>query len=119
MSETLPDLKKVIERVRKIAATNPDFVYLASPDSGGCDYVRDGKPSCLLAQAFYAEGVSMDDLRVWDDTGSFDTVVAELLELEDYDQEDVAWLQAAQDSQDSFKPWGEAVVFADENDEER
>lgn len=113
MSETLPDLKKVIERVRKIAAVNPDFVYEYNPLHGGCDYVRDEKPSCLLGQAFYAEGVSVEELKVWDDTGSFENVVRELLEPENYSPEDVSWLQSVQGSQDSAKPWEEAIVNAD------
>lgn len=98
-----------------VALNGEDYVYPA--ESGGrCDYVRDGKPSCIVGHVLVGAGVEMWRLEAADNNfGGAGTPANDLLrQLEDeevltYNAEALALLTKAQREQDLERPWGESL----------
>lgn len=122
--------QQVINAVRSKAAENPEFVYInplgSNPDIFGpeefCVYVRDRCPSCLIGHALWNldlidasleehgyNGVAVDDLLAWLESAG---------KIDDLDSDEIKWLGNAQAAQDAQKPWGEAISFADNYNDE-
>jgi hypothetical protein len=101
-----------------VAEFGGDYVYSKS-DTGSCNYVRDGAPSCLVGQVLAKAGVPLDRLVVADQ-GQYgggvpaDDLLAELVEegVLRYDGEAITLLSVAQHRQDSGSPWAAAVRAA-------
>jgi len=101
--------EKIIEGVRAAAAERPDYVY---EKFGGCRYIRDDAPSCLVGHGLWAAGL-IDKGWGGDFLGdsSFENVAKEYgwpLDLNE-----VHWLSDAQDRQDEGCSWEAAVYYAD------
>jgi len=110
--------QSIIKAVREKAAENPLFVYDVGADF--CKYVIDGQPSCLIGHALW-------DLHIIDANlenayeGYYNNIDVQDLFTHlgtRLDPEEVGWLTLAQQSQDAKSPWGKAVDWADNFDEE-
>lgn len=103
--------QKIIEGVRAAANKHPDHVYKKT-DMGGCQYVRDGAPSCIVGHALWAAGL-IDSTCKFDerDNSGIDIIIRD--EGWPLDVSEVDWLCRVQGEQDSGTPWGKAVELAD------
>lgn len=104
--------QKIIDKVREIAAAQPEFVYVPPGGPGTtCYYVLDGEGSCIIGRALFALGLIDNSIPFDDNTltvgALFNTLGIEV------DGEEGIWLREVQYQQDSGKPWGEAVGAAD------
>jgi hypothetical protein len=124
---------QAIEILRKTVAGKEDFVYEADKRVGGnqpsCRYVKDGRPSCLVGQAFHAElGFTVNLLGLLDsgyeteDPATGDYIILDgggILENEVLDEfatlTDAARqvLFEAQCAQDNGQTWGHALAQAE------
>jgi hypothetical protein len=113
---------KLIETVRQKAAENPHFIY-TPPDGDQCVYVHEGKPSCIVGHALWAEELigpelEKDTSRVghYGDVpnGTTAPILLEYLNLT-LNGGEVEWLNMVQSHQDNDVPWGRAVATADRN----
>ncbi len=107
---------KLMAVVREVAAEKPDFVYDAP--YGGCVYVADKQPSCIVGQAAWRLGLidasfEKDEMDNSAGVTTFlRTIGADLGDDETlYGRE---FLDAVQEKQDQGVPWGEAIQEADE-----
>lgn len=107
----------LVELTRKVADEQPDFVYEPETSEFGgtkCVYVRDGKPSCLIGHSALEGGFIGIDFEM---NRANDLGVDELLRrigiYDEFDCADLAWLEGAQEAQDTGQTWGEAIKFAD------
>jgi hypothetical protein len=116
--------QQAIDLMREVAEGREDYVY----DSNiGCDYVRDGAPSCLVGQALHRAGVPVERFApVEGDAPHSVGVVLERNELDEpvrrgtfaealgveMDDGAVRVLSEAQAHQDSGVPWGKAIDVA-------
>jgi hypothetical protein len=117
---TLPDPAQIVEKVREIVATRPDFVYSFTDAEGKakCYYFVDGQPSCIVGHAlaafgvpatiferdggeYYVNGLSIDRPQVLKILG---WPMSRLVE----------WLRTVQVGQDSGYTWRKSVDNADE-----
>lgn len=95
-----------------------DYVYPRG-ENGKCDYVRDGKPSCIVGHVLAKVGVPIERLEVAD-AGVFGCGVSAFGLLSALHAEYVLrfdgsvrnLLTEAQCRQDGSAPWGEAVKQA-------
>jgi hypothetical protein len=111
---TFSYLPEVIEATAQVVDEfGPGYIYpkQAGYGWGGCRYVRDGKPSCLVAQvAVRLDLMSIDALAEHEGTG------AAFLGLPvDSDAEE--FLQCVQQYQDQGWSWGDALYFAQHRDD--
>lgn len=106
---------KLIAETKRVAAENPDYIYKRDHRDGGCHYVVDGKPSCLLGHALWNLGViGADFTKRFDSDGNnaLDDLGIEFLLEElrlELDFEEINYLGQVQGRQDSGRPWGKAV----------
>lgn len=96
-----------------------DHVYVKGM-YGKCDYVRGGKPSCIVGHVLAKVGVPIERLSQAD-TGNFGGGISAHSLLRELQEEVVlapidgsvrALLSEAQSAQDSSSPWGKAVEQA-------
>jgi hypothetical protein len=95
-----------------------DHVYVKGA-YGKCDYVRDGKPSCIVGHVLAKVGVPIERLEAADKYVFGGGVSARSL-LRDLKEDGVlqcdesvrALLSEAQSAQDSLTPWGDSVRLA-------
>ena len=112
---------QLIQKVRDIAAGNPDFIYSIPEEEGGdtCMYWHTGSnsPGCIMGHALTELGVDKNDI------GEGDNIIAvlegilgkdhHLVDLVNRKQQE--WLQKVQKEQDTgTHTWSEAVRFTDE-----
>lgn len=109
----------LIEKVREIAAVDPDYIYEnpVGEDSAGeeietCVYVWKDKPSCIMGRALFAIGFADSYSDVWEST-SVGSVLSELDVRPNPRQE--KWLMKVQIEQDSGTPYGRCIEIADRN----
>lgn len=114
-----PTVEQLIEKLEEcVNERGADYVYLTKagnpPDGGsGCDYVRNGQPSCLIGCAVHKLGVSVEELA----SHELATAVSLFTRLWPnlrYDSLVVRVAQTAQNKQDNGKTWGEALTTAKE-----
>lgn len=113
--------QKLIAAVRKHAADNPTYVDDWA-EKAGCQYVRDGEPSCIIGQALWDLGFIDSSFETHPPVGdrysraNADTVdnVIELFDI-DLDPEELHWLVLVQGQQDSGRSWADAVTYGDDN----
>ena len=100
-----------------VAQEGEDYVY-EQGESGRCDYVRDGKPSCIIGRFLADLGVSLERLKLADEPVSGTAALTLLEELQDEGVVDplilkvIKALGTAQCKQDNEYPWGVAVECA-------
>lgn len=112
MSNTI-SVRELATQVRQLAQTFPDRVAL-------CVYTRyDGDelvPNCIVGQAAFNLGVSLDDLNQVNTCGIRHLATndrPEWLSVGEDDDVHVKWLGALQSAQDSGENWGDALRIAD------
>lgn len=104
--------QEIINSVRRHAAVNPDYVY---DNPSGCVYVKDGQPSCLIGCALWELGFIDADFEFNSaNVGGVGAFLLCALGVPSLDPDEFNWLGCAQLSQDSGRPWGKAVAYADE-----
>lgn len=108
------DEKEFVQSVRDIAKAKHTFVYKKLVGSNYCLYAHDGEPSCLIGCALFDCGVTIQELKEFDnadtvDSRGADTVLSHL----GLSDEVCLWATAVQSHQDSLTTWGEAVWLAD------
>jgi hypothetical protein len=109
----------VIKAIRDVAERHPDYVYPGGLDQGGgCFYVTDGKPSCLLGHAFWNLDMVDGNIENSDLNHQGILTILDTFGLEDADEPELAWLERVQESQDSGQTWRDAVQFADDYTDE-
>jgi hypothetical protein len=94
-----------------VALKGEDYVYPIAVDGestewGGCDYVRDGQPSCIVGHVLVAAGVPPEQLSRHEGTSASNVVRS--LKPEWGEEVGVA-LDSAQELQDSGSTWSEAL----------
>lgn len=108
----LPSPADLVQKVREIAAANPDFIYRPVKDESGlfprCSYSRNGQASCLIGQGMAALGVSIEVLEQLDEEGKSVGLI-----YSGDESQDIQWLDEVQAYQDSQMPWGRAIENAD------
>lgn len=109
------DANKAIALLREVVAGNEDFIYVM--EDATCTYVRDAKPSCLIAQALAKAGVTVEQLREMDaqidrpkGTVILGVTLPNGIEITGPARE---VFSAAQKAQDQARPWGEALKNAE------
>ena len=115
----------LINEVRSIAETYPDFEYnyqVPNHRIYNCSYFPDtvkGHPvrPCIIGQALINLRVPTRDLyeleATQDDTGISEQILTETLRIDIDSPEDVDWLRTAQKRQDYGDTWSTAVNEAD------
>lgn len=97
------------DEVVKVAAENPDYIY----EHDVCRYEMRGKPACIVGQAMYRLGASVDDLAGFDNHGAIGDLVVQRADVFDgSDKMALTALGLTQASQDRLNPWGVAVESA-------
>lgn len=97
------------DEVVKVAAENPDYIY----EHDVCRYEMRGKPACIVGQAMYRLGASVDDLAQFDNHGAIGGVVRDCVDVfSSFDNVSLDALSRAQGYQDQREPWGVAVESA-------
>lgn len=96
----------LIKAVKDAAADNPTFVY--ETPFGGCCYVREGQPSCLVGKA--AWNIGLIDAAFEEETSN-EGGVADLAEALGFnlDGDEEEWLNRVQEAQDGGTSWGQAA----------
>lgn len=103
----------MIEKVREIAARNPDRRY-QPPLGGERYYVYDGAPASLEGQALWEMGLIDVSLQArWVNELSIKDLLR-TLKVEGTEAE-VNWLRWSQHYGDHLDPWATAVDKADDN----
>lgn len=102
--------QSIIKAVREAADQRLDYVY----PGGQCVYVSDGKPACLLGNALWNMALIGPELEQRHELNNegIDSLLAYL--AIDIDDPERQWLEIVQGGQDALHPWGEAVQFADD-----
>lgn len=112
---------QLIERIRIVAATEPDFVYQCA---GACNYLPNQHNccGCIVGEALIDLGVDRSLLQVLDDWAPQGIAVSwgsnPVLSLFNGILEPKAlvspWVRRVQAAQDDYQTWGEAIRNADE-----
>jgi hypothetical protein len=95
-----------------VALKGEDYVYPRRETSedeigwGGCDYIRDGQPSCIVGHVLVAAGVDPTALSLEEGQSAW-TVTARL--LPEWGTDIQRALDSAQSAQDQGMTWGEAL----------
>jgi len=113
MSNTI-NVRELATQARQLAQTFPDRVAF-------CAYTRfdddELVPNCIVGQAAYNLGVSLDDLNQVNTCGIRHLAIAEnrpeWLSVGEDDETHVRWLGSLQGAQDSGENWGDALRIAD------
>lgn len=123
------DLRRARELVIDVAEGREGYRYerrpMELPDGtmligGVCDYVRDGKPSCIVGHVLFRAGVPIEILMVLDPNKFGAGIGAESLNLPgacrglvfDVTDEAAEFLSVVQRNQDQGKSWGECAEQA-------
>ncbi len=116
-------LKQLIEAIRQVAATEPDFVYDNNDDQSSCDYTPNARNrcGCIVGEALMLLGVSRERLRAVDLLGwntnvswGMAVIIDELEDLVAPEALNSSWVRQVQSAQDDGHSWGDAVADADE-----
>lgn len=100
----------IINEIRMVAAADPDFRYDAPIAGGGCVYVFDGKPSCLVGRALWRLGYIDAKFEKKSHNINFDAADDVLAGLDlILDEDEVEWIVRAQERQDNGESWGHSV----------
>lgn len=114
---------QLIERIRIVAATEPDFVY--DNNRGSCTYLPSGNVTCgcLVGEALLDLGIDRGLLQIVDDWAEqgisvnwgSDPLVDLLGKETQFEHAALVspWVKQAQIAQDGDQSWGEAIVTAD------
>lgn len=127
-------IKQIVEQVREVAATRPNFVYTAqdiqddtSNEYAGCGYAGRERGStkgvgCIVGQALQRLGLSKETLvavEMDSPRASIGSLIVEGrlpgVEPAGPDRHEVRWLSTVQSAQDMSNTWDAAVKIA--NDE--
>ena len=122
LAEGMAGLRAAVEERGWDYAYPEEWRAPGSEGDGGCRYVVDGKPACLIAAALARLGVPVEVLRDQGDRGDRDDdcedggegprSARQLLEAIGVDMPPLlleAW-QAAQNAQDAGRTWGQAYA---------
>ena len=107
----------LIDRVRQIAESDPGHVYERPAREGcmmgACQYVYQGKGSCLVGHAALELGLIDTDLErdSLNQSGVLELSSAKGWKIP---SDQIDWLAVAQGAQDDGETWGEAVALADQ-----
>jgi hypothetical protein len=110
MTEQTPptiDGPTALRLLREVVAEKPDYVYERG-DNDVCQYVRDGKPSCVVGHVLTRAGRPVD-LLLQNNT----MMVGYLGSTFGLDEPARVILMSAQDSQDQGQPWSRALLHAE------
>lgn len=105
--------EKALAVATEIVAAAPEGFVYDKGLTGSCDYVRDGKASCLAGQVLNKLGVTLEQLKKYETRG-----IGAVLEGEedrgllDYDFKSRRFLVNLQAEQDSGTTWTTALVDA-------
>ena len=95
--------QKIVDAIREVASSAPEYVYRASDGSNGCYYFNvDGTPSCLVGHALAKCGLTEDDVT----EGS---AALDVLGVKGIDEDVALAATVAQDVQDGGGTWGYAL----------
>lgn len=117
--------EQVVAEVRRVASSNPSFVY--GEGFGGCSYFGRGigDPTgqrCIVGQALHNLGVDMSGVLEaenslindgLDSESEIEVLINERVVAVDASPVEVLWLGRVQTNQDIGVPWGRAVAHAD------
>lgn len=99
------ETKRLLERA--VEDKGGDYVYRGADDEGGCQYFKEGKPSCLVGHVLNYLGVSPDQVTEGETAGD----ELKLLGFE-LDSRTELLVNKAQRKQDLGYYWDEAVRSA-------
>jgi hypothetical protein len=118
--------EQVVNEIRRLAAEQPDFVYVnpVDPENTDCLYVHnwgneDGLPvvgGCIAGQALMNLGVpasTLHDVEFTSVSGILPRVGVKVDIVSDRNL--LTWMDDVQSKQDIKNPWGLAVKAADQN----
>lgn len=105
---TVRRVKNAMEKAVREKGRN--YVYVRG-ESGWCEYVRDGAPSCLVGHALFYLGIPLSRLQeVEGDVPGVDGgPMADLLNEYEVPEEVRGALNYAQSQQDAGRSWGTAL----------
>ena len=112
MNNTITE-QDIINEVRRLAADNPDYIYVSPGGSeySSCVYIHDGKGSCIVGRALVNNGFDPEKVSQHEGLTADEMLVAlGIKEETDFEQ---VWLDRVQTLQDSGTPWADAVEEAD------
>lgn len=116
-------LNQLVDAVRQVAATEPDYIYDNGDDSSTCEYTPNDRNrcGCIVGEALRLLGVSRERLRALDLLGYTENVswgapraVDELSDLLTTEALTSSWVRLVQEYQDAGSDWSGAVNRADE-----
>lgn len=115
-------VREIREKMASLVAGNEEFVYEKKygdngddAGAGGCWYVWDDKPSCLIGQLFVELGVPLEELRRYEGLAADEIASTLLPEVDDpYGDAVYTALGKAQSMQDQRHTWGEAYKAFDD-----
>lgn len=106
------DAVTALRLLREVVAERPDHVYQNPEGEGaGCVYTHQGKPDCLVGHVLARAGFDIELIARLDGHGLIDDAVAETGLPVSGDA--VTILDAAQDVQDTRRPWRDALAAAE------
>lgn len=115
MSTITIDRNKAIELLNNaVAEKGEDYRYMQDA-TGGCQYVRDGAPSCIVGHALHEAGVDLDLLAAYDRREGgmlIGRVIREGIHGYEFTEGAIRLLRFAQGKQDDGVLWGTAVNSA-------
>ena len=107
-------IKEVISEIRKIASDSPNTVYgrdIFNPGDDPCQYIVDGKGSCIVGRALVNLGIVPERLHESEGMKAKDVLVRLGVSQDHSDQTE--WVDRVQFHQDASVSWGIAVEKAD------
>ena len=113
------DKVELEKEVRRLAKVRPKYVYPRAVNKLTVGrYTIDGQPSCMMGWALKNKGVPVAILEQWDLAIENGMPTAEknkiLDEIASVIGGDGSWFRRVLGYQDDGKPWGEAVMLADQ-----
>lgn len=111
--------QKFIAEVRKVAASNPDFVYVApgpepvEGEENDCVNVYAGQPSCIIGHGAWNLGLIDASFEHANENASGLYSLTKFCQVS-LDDGEYRWLGGVQGSQDAGNTWAHAVLDADE-----
>lgn len=116
------DITKTKDAVRDIVEERPDHVDPNAGQDGGCQYVIDGTPSCIVG-VFLVEKVGLDPelvhtLDTGSPLGSSTSIAATAAHfvVNNISKHAIRFLQDMQREQDRGRSWGEALRIVEHID---
>lgn len=115
----------LVNKVRALAAENPDLVYPSVGPTGRCYYLTSGRPNdvpgCIMGQALIALDPELRPVleRADEDQDLIRGILDKTLgsKVVQDNSLDVDWLALVQAKQDKAMSWGKAVAYADDYQE--